>query len=164
MLRTRIELFGAAQPSIQRLTGSDRILVELPGVKNKERVRQLLQGTAKLEFWLTYDNKDVYPLLERADGKLGKALGGIVEEVNDTAATAELEEGVTMIDGPEVVEAIDSAVTDSNKTDEGSLLDLASGNGTDSTKTDSNAVDQSFEEYAKEHPVCCFKTSNFPKP
>ena len=153
VLRTRIELFGAAQPSIQRLTGSDRILVELPGVKNKERVRQLLQGTAKLEFWLTYDNKDVYPLLERADGKLGKALGGIVEEVNDTAATAELEEGVTMIDGPEVVEAIDSAVTDSNKTDEGSLLDLASGNGTDSTKTDSNAVDQSFEEYAKEHPL-----------
>ena len=74
VIRTRIGLFGAAQPNIQRLTGSDRILVELPGVKNKVRVRQLLQGTAKLEFWLTWENKEVYPMLEQADAKLGKIL------------------------------------------------------------------------------------------
>ena len=51
VLRTRVNLFGVAQPNIQKLDASDRILVELPGVKNKDRVRQLLQGTAKLEFW-----------------------------------------------------------------------------------------------------------------
>ncbi|MFB0925289.1 MAG: protein translocase subunit SecDF, partial [Vicingaceae bacterium] len=66
VIRTRIGLFGSAQPNIQRLTGSDRILVELPGVKNKERVRQLLQGTAKLEFWLTWENREVYPMSEQA--------------------------------------------------------------------------------------------------
>jgi len=147
VLRTRIELFGAAQPSIQRLTGSDRILVELPGVKNKERVRQLLQGTAKLEFWLTYDNKEIYPLLERADGKLGKALSGVtevaevIEENDSTEATVET--------GEEVAEEI----SDSNETEEAGLLDLASGTSSDSTSTDSNAVDQSQEEYAKEHPL-----------
>ena len=54
VLRTRVNLFGVAQPNIQKLAASDRILVELPGVKDKDRVRQLLQGTAKLEFWETY--------------------------------------------------------------------------------------------------------------
>jgi len=57
VLRTRIDRFGVAQPNIQQLQTRGRILVELPGVDNPERVRKLLQGTAQLEFWETYDNQ-----------------------------------------------------------------------------------------------------------
>lgn len=67
VLRTRIDKFGVTQPNIQRLAGSGRILVELPGVSEPERVRKLLQGTAKLEFWETYENADVYGALVEAD-------------------------------------------------------------------------------------------------
>lgn len=69
-LRARIDKFGVAQPNIQKLEGSGRILVELPGVKDKERVRKLLQGTANLEFWETYDNQEIYPLLVEANKRL----------------------------------------------------------------------------------------------
>ncbi len=57
-LRTRIDKFGVTQPNIQRLASSGRILIELPGVTDKKRVRKLLQGTANLEFWIAYDNAE----------------------------------------------------------------------------------------------------------
>jgi SecD/SecF fusion protein len=66
-LRTRIDKFGVTQPNIQRLASSGRLLIELPGVTDKARVRKLLQGTANLEFWETYENKDIYPLLSKAN-------------------------------------------------------------------------------------------------
>lgn len=72
--RSRIDRFGVAQPSIQKLGNSGRILVELPGVKDKKRVRELLQGTANLEFWETYDNREVANILLGANEKLKKAL------------------------------------------------------------------------------------------
>lgn len=72
--RSRIDRFGVAQPNIQKLGNSGRILVELPGVKDKERVRELLQGTANLEFWETYDNTELGNLLIGANDKLSKAL------------------------------------------------------------------------------------------
>jgi SecD/SecF fusion protein len=55
VIRTRIDRFGVIQPNIQRLEGTGRILIELPGIKEPERVRKLLQGSANLEFWETYD-------------------------------------------------------------------------------------------------------------
>ena len=67
VLRSRIDHFGVTQPNIMRLPNSHRILVELPGVKEPQRVRDLLQGTASLEFWLTYDANEMLPLLARAD-------------------------------------------------------------------------------------------------
>ena len=70
VLRSRIDRFGVTQPNIQRLENSGRILVELPGVKEPERVRKLLQGTASLEFWATYDNTEIYPLLEQVNAYL----------------------------------------------------------------------------------------------
>lgn len=73
-LRVRIDKFGVTQPNIQLLPGSGRILVELPGVSDKERVRKLLQGTANLEFWPTYENKDVYPMLVQANQRLSSIL------------------------------------------------------------------------------------------
>ncbi|MBQ2796708.1 MAG: protein translocase subunit SecDF [Tidjanibacter sp.] len=80
VLRSRIDRFGVAQPNIQRLENSGRILVELPGVKEPERVRKLLQGTASLEFWATYDNSEVFPMLQRANNVL-RDLNVVEQEV-----------------------------------------------------------------------------------
>ena len=73
IIRSRIDHFGVMQPNIQRLPNSNRILVELPGVKEPERVRKLLQGTASLEFWTTYNGTELVPALLRADAAV-KAL------------------------------------------------------------------------------------------
>lgn len=84
--RSRIDRFGVAQPNIQKLGNSGRILVELPGVKDKERVRELLQGTANLEFWETYDNTELGNLLIGANEKLSKALYPDFNLKTDTTA------------------------------------------------------------------------------
>ena len=70
VLRNRIDRFGVTQPNIQQLGNSGRILVELPGVKEPERVRKLLQGTASLEFWATYENSEIFPFLQEANSVL----------------------------------------------------------------------------------------------
>ena len=72
VLRNRIDRFGVASPSIQRIGNTGRILVELPGVKEPERVRKLLQGTASLEFWTTFENSEIYPFLVEANESLRK--------------------------------------------------------------------------------------------
>ncbi len=72
VLRNRIDRFGVTQPNIQKLGNSGRILVELPGVKEPERVRKLLQGTASLEFWTTFKNSEIYPYLAQADAMLAE--------------------------------------------------------------------------------------------
>ncbi len=137
ILRTRIDKFGVSQPNIQRLGNSGRILVELPGVKDKERVRKLLQGSAKLEFWETYENTEIYPMLEKANEVIKEVEKGESAEVStDTTAVATTE--------------TNPAETDTTK--EKSLTDLLA--GADSTKSDSAAVNnQDFEKFAKENPL-----------
>ena len=88
VLRSRIDHFGVTQPNIMRLPNSHRILVELPGVKEPQRVRDLLQGTASLEFWLTYDAREVLPMLASAD-KLLKEEAVKTPAAEETAAAAE---------------------------------------------------------------------------
>ncbi len=80
VLRNRIDRFGVTQPSIQKIGNSGRILVELPGVKEPERVRKLLQGTASLEFWTTFDNSEIYPYLAEANRVLAQ-IATVEEEV-----------------------------------------------------------------------------------
>nr|WP_302829646.1 protein translocase subunit SecDF [uncultured Bacteroides sp.] len=91
VLRTRIDRFGVVQPNIQSLEDKmGRIMVELPGIKEPERVRKLLQGSANLEFWETYNAKDVTPYLQTADSKLRAILANTVETdsvATDSAAT-----------------------------------------------------------------------------
>jgi SecD/SecF fusion protein len=70
ILRTRIDKFGVTQPTIQKQQYSGRIQIELPGVKDKSRVRKVLQSTANLEFWETFENKDVYPLLNQINDRI----------------------------------------------------------------------------------------------
>ncbi|TXB65391.1 protein translocase subunit SecDF [Vicingus serpentipes] len=153
VLRTRISLFGAAQPNIQKLTGSDRILVELPGVKDKVRVRQLLQGTAKLEFWLTYENQEIYPMLAQADELLGAANKAKASVIDTTVTDEVLSEGTA----EEVADAIETLVDSTvNSAEEGTASLLDKIEGAEGESSDSNAVatpEQSFEDYAKDHPL-----------
>ncbi|MBO5635818.1 MAG: protein translocase subunit SecDF [Bacteroidales bacterium] len=86
VLRNRIDRFGVTQPSIQKIGNSGRILVELPGVKEPERVRKLLQGTASLEFWETFTNQEISGYLAEANAKLAEILS------NDEPAATEAAE------------------------------------------------------------------------
>lgn len=81
VLRNRIDRFGVTQPSIQKLGNSGRILVELPGVKEPERVRKLLQGTASLEFWETFTYDEIAPFLQEANQKLSEILSSTPDSV-----------------------------------------------------------------------------------
>ncbi len=75
IISSRIDHFGVTQPNIQRLPNSNRILVELPGVKEPERVRKLLQGTASLEFWTTYNGQELFNAMNQADAVVKNSLG-----------------------------------------------------------------------------------------
>lgn len=141
VLRTRIDKFGVTQPNIQRLEGSDRILVELPGVKEPERVRKLLQGTAQLEFWETYDNQEVYGYLAEANKVIADYEAGQTVSDTDTAVVATIEGE----DNP--LAAIDAV--ESDDTTEVSLLDEIGGE--ESTDTASQSLTD--EEFATESPL-----------
>jgi len=89
VLRTRIDRFGVVQPNIQSLEDKmGRIMVELPGIKEPERVRKLLQGSANLEFWETYTAKDVAPYLQSADSKLRTILARTTDDQTEADSTA----------------------------------------------------------------------------
>ncbi len=127
ILRKRIDKFGVAQPTIQRLQASERILVELPGVKDPQRVRKLLKGTAQLEFWATYsgDMTDSRLLNEynRVSGYLTATDEYLASKANLNAETAD-----------------SNAVVDSTAVAE-------------TPAPVSNEVDQQSEQYKKDHPL-----------
>jgi len=83
ILRTRIDKFGVTSPNIQKQQGTNRILIELPGVTDPDRVRKLLQGSAKLEFWETYDNTEIFGLLQNVNSILATTVKSV-----DTTSTA----------------------------------------------------------------------------
>ncbi|MDE6002790.1 MAG: protein translocase subunit SecDF, partial [Prevotella sp.] len=89
VVRNRIDKFGVVQPNIQKLEGqAGRIMVEMPGIKEPERVRKLLQGSANLEFWETYNSQEIYPLLAQLNQKYAITGGEAEDEaVADTTAT-----------------------------------------------------------------------------
>ncbi len=86
VVRNRIDKFGVVQPNIQKLEGQEgRLMVEMPGIREPERVRKLLQGSANLEFWETYNSQDITPYLSQLDQRLA---GNAPEEKADTAKAA----------------------------------------------------------------------------
>ena len=96
VLRTRIDRFGVVQPNIQTLEGAmGRIMIELPGVKEPERVRKLLQGSANLEFWETYNASEILPALQSADAKLAAIAAPVKETPAEEAAAEEKKEAST---------------------------------------------------------------------
>ena len=137
VLLTRIHRFGVVSPNIQRLETAGRILVELPGVKEPERVRKLLQGSANLEFWETYNLPEIYQQLVAADNMLATIL-----KSDDTAAVGS---DTTAIEATEEVVADNAAAETTNDAD--SLLAKI---GED--KPEAQAA-KSMEEFAKQHPL-----------
>ncbi len=92
VVQNRIDKFGVAQPNIQKLEGgSGRIMVEMPGVKDQERVRKLLQGSANLEFWETYNSEDIYGYFVQLNQRLATEISNTEAEKAETAAADEKE-------------------------------------------------------------------------
>ncbi len=143
VLRSRIDRFGVSQPNISRLETRGRILVELPGVKDPQRVRELLQGTAKLEFWETYENPEVIGYLMEANNLL-------VDIKADMAALeeAEGEEAAEITDEGEVssVEDLVGEEAQQDTTGDKALLDMLS----DTTATEEA---ESRNEWNEQNPL-----------
>ena len=130
VLRTRIDRFGVAQPNIQTLEGKmGRTMVELPGIKEPERVRKLLQGSANLEFWETFEAKDIVPVLASADNRARGLLN-----VDVPADSAKVEADTTAVAEASAVSAKDSLA--------------AALKGETATASNTN-----IEELKKEHPL-----------
>ena len=127
VLRTRIDRFGVVQPNIQKLAQTGRILIELPGIKEPERVRKLLQGSANLEFWETYDLAEILPQLSQINTEIAKA------NASTEAAQAEVAEVEVVAD------------------DVDALVDgLAAADSLAQLEADQKAA---FEEYKKNNPL-----------
>ncbi len=144
ILRTRIDRFGVTQPNVQKLAGTGRILVELPGIKDPARVRKLLQGTANLEFWETYTYPEIYTYFTEANKRLVTVIG--TEKIEGEASG----EGTVSSTEPGTTELAAAEEADTAK----SLLDQIESDT-------ASAADRSFEEYAKENPLYAYLQPNF---
>ena len=136
ILRSRIDRFGVTQPNIQRLETAGRILVELPGIKDPERARKLLQSTAQLEFWETYEYRDLFQSLENANTYLRE-----IAVINDSSEVV-LDESEADLDI--MISSDEKDAIDANDL----LADLES----DSLRADSSET-LSFEEFSINNPL-----------
>lgn len=137
ILRARIDQFGVAQPNFQELGTKGRVLIELPGIKDRKRVRTLLQGAAKLEFWETYENSELWEFFQTADAK--------VKEMNDLKAGIASVEDSTEVDEPTSEEEVATAeAADTTQ----SLIDQLESDT--STAADNQ---MSMEEFQKSNPL-----------
>ncbi|MDO4819531.1 MAG: protein translocase subunit SecDF [Prevotella sp.] len=139
VVRSRIDKFGVVQPNIQRLEGQQgRIMVEMPGIKEPERIRKLLQGSANLEFWETFNASEIVPLLTQLDqqfANVGK------ENVKDTTA---------------VEETVQSPVADTAAVTKDAKQSLAAALGKDDVKAKAQNKASKIaerEKALKEHPL-----------
>ncbi len=139
VLRTRIDRFGVVQPNIQALEGQEgRIMVEMPGVKEPERVRKLLQGSANLEFWETYNSQEIVPFLATLDSKLAAVMSNMKDEAPaDSSVVAEAT--------PADTTAVDSAAAKKD------LAAVVGGNAEEKVETGTSAAD--IEKIRKQHPL-----------
>ena len=137
ILRTRIDRFGVTQPNIQSL-GGGRVLVELPGVKDPERVRKLLQGTAKLEFWETYDASEIWSTMEAANTK--------IKEIKEQQS----KKGTVSADTTKAIAGKDSTADTAKK---GLALLQKMNSAKDTAKKDSSKVAKGKANGANEYPL-----------
>jgi SecD/SecF fusion protein len=145
VVRNRIDKFGVVQPNIQKLEGqSGRIMVEMPGIKEPERVRKLLQGSANLEFWETYNSQEIVPMLSQLNQKYA-AMGGADVEADSIA------DDDTVLDGS-AVETADTAAVAAAEGDsaKAATTDLAA----KLAKKDADGADKKMvEQYKKQNPL-----------
>ena len=132
VVRNRIDKFGVVQPNIQKLEGqSGRIMVEMPGIKEPDRVRKLLQGSANLEFWETYNSQEIVPLLVQLNQKYA----------------------ITGGDAEEEVAVNDSVAADSTTATTATTADLASKLAANKNKKDKAADSKALAEAKKQNPL-----------
>ncbi|MBL7104069.1 MAG: protein translocase subunit SecDF [Bacteroidales bacterium] len=146
ILRTRIDRFGVAQPNIQKIATSNRVLVELPGIKDPERVRKLLQGTASLEFWETYKFNEVYQYFSEANNRLAE----IYYTKEDTVESDKTEEIVEVTEEETIIEE-EIQLTESETETDTTELTLLEQLETDTTEL--TMEDQNLEQYKKMNPL-----------
>ena len=144
VVRNRIDKFGVVQPNIQKLEGQEgRLMVEMPGVKEPERVRKLLQGSANLEFWETYNASEILPYFQQLDTRLANIASGKTEEadsVKTEPAQAEIAKAAA-----DTVKKEASSKFELKKTDN----DVAAADKT----ADKKASDTEIAEAKKQHPL-----------
>ena len=145
VLRTRIDRFGVVQPNIQALEGQEgRIMVEMPGVKEPERVRKLLQGSANLEFWETYNSNEIVPFLNTLDRKLAAVEDTQKAEADTTVQNAQAE---VTTDTTQVAQAD----ADTAKAAKNDLAAVVGGDGEE--KADKVLSAAEIEKLRKQHPL-----------
>ena len=145
VVRNRIDKFGVVQPNIQKLEGQQgRIMVEMPGIKEPERMRKLLQGSANLEFWETFNGSEIIPYLNQLDQQAAAEVAG----VEDTTAVAEAEAAPA----EEVAEAEvkDTAKADAAKKD---LAAALNNSGDQNAAKDKAKNSADIEKMKKQHPL-----------
>lgn len=153
ILRTRIDRFGVTQPNIQQLQTSGRILIELPGIKEQDRVRRLLQGTAKLEFWETYEFSEVYSYLAEANELLAQQF-----EQDDPEEDTERDEETVGDDaiedllGEEETDTLLATEDPDTLSDEDELMDMLA--------TDLDEEVESDAEFERENPLFAILNPN----
>ncbi len=151
ILRTRIDRFGVTQPNIQRLQTAGRILIELPGIKEPERVRKLLQGTAQLEFWETFQYPDLYNYFAEANKKLASIMtaGGDTTKADSTLA----KDSTALASKESLSEKKETNKTDTSKKENALIKQM--GKDT-SSKAAAAKGSQSFQDYAKKNPLFAY--------
>lgn len=133
ILRARIDKFGVTQPNIQKLEGSGRILVELPGIDDPKRVRKLLQGSAKLEFYETFTNAEAFKYLSDVNAILAKSIAAEKAQNGSTDTSASESTGTA------------SALS--------GLAGTGSGTATDSAAATADSTQKKVEDFTKENPL-----------
>ncbi len=150
ILRTRIDRFGVAQPNIQKLATSGRILIELPGIKDPERVRKLLQGTAKLEFWETYNFSELYQYFDEANAKL-RAKQTIEEETSEETPAGGKDSSKAEENKSDTTQEESNPLLEEQDTTGGkSLIEEI---GADTTQENQTLK---FDEYVKKNPLYAY--------
>ncbi len=157
ILRTRIDRFGVTQPNIQQLQTAGRILIELPGIKDPERVRKLLQGTANLEFWETYEFQDLTGFFTEANKRLVGMIGPSGEIHTMDGDSLALKNDSLKGDTTKVKKEVAAAKPEKKDTAKTTLMDKIK----DTTKVAGKGKDdKSFNEFAKTNPLYAYLQLN----
>lgn len=150
VLRKRIDQFGVVSPNLQKQPSTGRILLELPGVKNPVRVRQLLQGVAKLEFWTTQSWVDAYPVLGEIDTYLAREAGVLDTTAIDSAA---IDPAVTQGDDETVADSNNLATANDSAADDSSLSSSSDLGAEDGDTAIDGPTDEEIAQFRREHPL-----------
>ena len=152
-LRARIDKFGVTQPNIQRLASSGRILIELPGVTDTRRVEKLLQGTANLEFWETYDNKTIYPLLEQVNKRLKEILSPLADSTKKDSAIVADKVKESDVKSSKTKDLAKKETASAKKDTSATSLSAQLGTSSDTTKKIGETKADTLARLRKENPL-----------